>query len=115
MGLLLRGSFYEETTRFTLACLCACTRARVCVCVCVCVHVPVHVCVCVFQGDIYDRLTDTSGYTGSHKHRFDETGRGKGVQGRDAPAKGAAMTPAPTSNLTSYVSGYKHENTYGRK
>ena len=103
MGLLLRGSFYDETTGFTLACL----RACVCVCVCVCVH--------VFQGDIYDRLTDTSGYTGSHKHRFDETGRGKGLQGRDAPGKGAAMTPAPASNLTSYVSGYKHENTYGRK
>lgn len=66
------------------------------------------------QGDIYDRLTDSSSYTGSHKHRFDETGRGKGLQGRDAPAKGAPMNPPLASNLTSYVSGYKHESTYGK-
>lgn len=57
-------------------------------------------------------MADTSSYTGLHKHRFDEAGRGKGLQGRDAPAKGAAMTPSPASNLAPYVSGYKHENTY---
>ena len=69
---------------------------------------------CLIQGDIYNKLTDTSKYTASHKHRFDDTGRGKGLGGRDAPAKGAAMTPSPASNLTSYVAGYKHENTYGK-
>lgn len=29
-----------------------------------------------------NRLTDTSKYTGSHKQRFDETGKGKGIAGR---------------------------------
>merc|ERR1711971_784093 len=29
-----------------------------------------------------DRLTDTSKYTGSHKERFDESGKGKGASGR---------------------------------
>ncbi|KAG5679410.1 hypothetical protein PVAND_008977 [Polypedilum vanderplanki] len=33
------------------------------------------------------RLTDTSKYTGSHKQRFDETGKGKGIAGRkDVPS-----------------------------
>jgi len=41
------------------------------------------------QGDaaspnVVDRLTNTATYTGSHKQRFDEDGRGKGVEGRDA-------------------------------
>ena len=31
-----------------------------------------------------DRLTDTRGYTGAHKHRFDADGRGKGIAGRDS-------------------------------
>jgi hypothetical protein len=34
---------------------------------------------------IVDRLTDTSKYTGTHKHRFDETGKGLGLLGRDRP------------------------------
>ncbi|KAK0168004.1 hypothetical protein PV327_001847 [Microctonus hyperodae] len=29
-----------------------------------------------------ERLTDTSKYTGAHKHRFDESGKGKGIAGR---------------------------------
>ncbi|KAI9095929.1 p25-alpha-domain-containing protein [Phlyctochytrium arcticum] len=32
---------------------------------------------------ITDRLTDTSKYTGTHKLRFDEAGRGRGAEGRD--------------------------------
>ena len=28
------------------------------------------------------RLTDASGYTGSHKERFDADGKGKGIDGR---------------------------------
>lgn len=83
-----------------------------------CTHIFVYnTLLCIFvpdQGDIYDRLTDSSAYTGSHKHRFDEAGRGKGLQGRDAPAKGTPMNPPLASNLTSYVKGYKHENTYGK-
>ena len=27
-------------------------------------------------------MTDTSNYTGSHKERFDESGKGKGSEGR---------------------------------
>ncbi|CAH1959731.1 unnamed protein product [Acanthoscelides obtectus] len=34
-----------------------------------------------------DRLTDTSKYTGSHKERFDESGKGKGVAGREDVAE----------------------------
>ena len=36
------------------------------------------------QGTVIDRLTDTRGYTGAHKHRFDADGRGKGIAGRDS-------------------------------
>jgi len=32
---------------------------------------------------VYDRLCDTSKYTGSHKERFDETGKGRGKAGRE--------------------------------
>ncbi|TPX61118.1 hypothetical protein SpCBS45565_g07343 [Spizellomyces sp. 'palustris'] len=35
---------------------------------------------------IVDRLTDTSKYTGTHKLRFDEAGRGRGAEGRDRPS-----------------------------
>uniref|UniRef100_A0A4X1UK58 Tubulin polymerization-promoting protein family member 3 n=1 Tax=Sus scrofa TaxID=9823 RepID=A0A4X1UK58_PIG len=33
-------------------------------------------------GGAVERLTDTSKYTGSHKERFDESGKGKGIAGR---------------------------------
>lgn len=51
-----------------------------------------------------ERLTDTSKYTGTHKERFDESGKGKGKEGRDdlADDKG-------------YVTGYKGQNTYDKK
>lgn len=29
-----------------------------------------------------ERLTDVSKYTGAHKHRFDESGKGRGIAGR---------------------------------
>lgn len=49
------------------------------------------------------RLTDTSKYTGSHKQRFDETGKGKGIAGRkDLP------------DSSGYVTGYAHKNTYDK-
>lgn len=35
-------------------------------------------------GSVFDRLTDTRGFTGTHKHRFDKTGRGLGLRGRDS-------------------------------
>jgi hypothetical protein len=39
-------------------------------------------------GGIFDRLTDTSLYTGAHKARFDQHGQGKGLAGRDRVTKG---------------------------
>jgi hypothetical protein len=32
---------------------------------------------------IYDKLTNTQLYTGTHKHRFDAEGVGRGAAGRD--------------------------------
>ena len=40
------------------------------------------------------RLTDTSTYTGTHKHRFDKGGKGRGLAGRDSIAKGASRVDA---------------------
>ena len=48
-----------------------------------------------------DRLTDTSKYTGSHKERFDVSGKGKGVAGRK-----------DLHDNSGYVSGYKNKDTY---
>lgn len=64
--------------------------------------------------DIYDRLTDPSTYHGTHKHRFDGSGRGRGLEGRDAPAKGAGMSPGSVGSRAAYVTGYKDEGTYGK-
>jgi hypothetical protein len=50
-----------------------------------------------------DRLTDTSKYTGSHKQRFDETGKGKGIAGRKDLVDGSG-----------YVTGYQHKDSYGK-
>ncbi|XP_007537906.1 tubulin polymerization-promoting protein family member 2 [Erinaceus europaeus] len=51
-----------------------------------------------------DRLTDTSKYTGSHKERFDESGKGKGIAGREEMTENSG-----------YVSGYKGAGTYDKK
>ncbi|XP_017291929.1 tubulin polymerization-promoting protein family member 3 [Kryptolebias marmoratus] len=51
-----------------------------------------------------DRLTDTSRYTGSHKERFDESGRGKGREGREEIVEN-----------TGYVGAYKNAGTYDSK
>ncbi|XP_052892475.1 tubulin polymerization-promoting protein homolog [Anopheles moucheti] len=53
--------------------------------------------------DTVARLTDTSKYTGSHKQRFDETGKGKGIAGRK-----------DLVDQSGYVSGYGHKNTYDK-
>lgn len=50
-----------------------------------------------------DRLTDVTKYTGSHKQRFDETGKGKGIAGRkDLP------------DQSGYVQGYQNKDTYNK-
>lgn len=50
------------------------------------------------------RLTDTSQYTGTHKERFDESGKGKGMEGRENVDSGSG-----------YVQGYKNEGSYDKK
>ncbi|XP_072139546.1 tubulin polymerization-promoting protein isoform X2 [Mobula birostris] len=50
------------------------------------------------------RLTDTSKFTGSHKERFDQNGKGRGRAGREYLV-----------NDTGYVVGYKHAGTYDQK
>ncbi|XP_070502029.1 tubulin polymerization-promoting protein homolog [Chironomus tepperi] len=49
------------------------------------------------------RLTDTSKYTGSHKQRFDDSGKGKGIVGRKDVPDGSG-----------YVAGYKHKDTFDK-
>lgn len=51
-----------------------------------------------------ERLTDTSKYTGAHKRRFDESGKGRGIEGRENIAKNDG-----------YVPGYKEKDTYDKK
>ena len=49
------------------------------------------------------RLTDTTKYTGSHKERFDETGKGKGLKGREE-----------LHDKSGYVGAYKEEGSYDK-
>ena len=50
------------------------------------------------------RLTDTTKFTGSHKERFDPSGKGKGKAGR-----------VDLVDESGYVPGYKHAGTYDQK
>uniref|UniRef100_A0A8D0DJF1 Tubulin polymerization promoting protein family member 2 n=1 Tax=Salvator merianae TaxID=96440 RepID=A0A8D0DJF1_SALMN len=52
---------------------------------------------------VVDRLTDTSKYTGAHKERFDESGKGKGLAGR-----------ADLVENSGYVGAYKGAGTYDK-
>jgi hypothetical protein len=54
---------------------------------------------------VLDRMTDTSKYTGSHKLRFDESGKGKGLEGRESVSKGPGHIPPLVSAQPSYVTG----------
>ncbi len=67
------------------------------------------------SGGVVDRLTDTTKYTGSHKERFDGTGKGKGLEGRDSSAKGRGMVAGSVADQAAYVSGYKAEGSYRKK
>merc|ERR1711875_27521 len=55
----------------------------------------------VATGNNVGKMTDTSQYTGAHKERFDESGKGKGKDGREDV----------TAN-DGYVTGYKGKGTY---
>lgn len=46
------------------------------------------------SGGIVGKMTDSSQYTGAHKHRFDADGHGKGLAGRDTIAKGHGNLPS---------------------
>lgn len=59
-----------------------------------------------------DRMTDASHYTGTHKERFDESGKGRGMAGRDSNAKGRGSMPALMGQQPGYVGGYKNEGSY---
>ena len=41
---------------------------------------------------VLDRLTDSSKYTGTHKHRFNSDGTGRGILGRDQPSQTADLS-----------------------
>ncbi|XP_028665178.1 tubulin polymerization-promoting protein family member 3 [Erpetoichthys calabaricus] len=58
----------------------------------------------VTKAGAVNRLTDTTKYTGSHKERFDESGKGKGKGGREDLVEN-----------TGYVSAYKNAGTYDEK
>ena len=50
------------------------------------------------KGNIFEKLTDHREYTGYHRHRFDEEGKGKGKAGRDTVMKGSgSLQNAPTA------------------
>jgi len=49
-------------------------------------------------------MTDTSQYTGAHKERFDESGKGKGKDGRENRVAGDG-----------YVGAYKGKDTFDKK
>ena len=41
-----------------------------------------------YYGNVFDKMTDPALYTGSHRHRFDEFGNGRGAAGRELGARG---------------------------
>ncbi|XP_067142096.1 tubulin polymerization-promoting protein homolog [Centruroides vittatus] len=55
------------------------------------------------RGGAVGRLTDHTKFTGTHKQRFDETGRGKGREGREE-----------VQSDSGYVHGYAAEGSYDK-
>lgn len=51
-----------------------------------------------------ERLTDSSKYTGTHKQRFDESGKGKGLIGRQ-----------DLVDESGYVTGYQNKGSCPKK
>merc|ERR1712215_217732 len=58
----------------------------------------------VATGNNVGKMTDTTQYTGAHKERFDDSGKGKGKEGREY-----------TTENDGYVTGYKDKGTYDQK
>ena len=55
------------------------------------------------RGTIFEKLTNHERYTGTHRHRFDEEGRGMGIEGRDRVAKGHGTFPGESTLSNKYV------------
>lgn len=49
---------------------------------------------------VFSKLTDASLYTGAHKERFDESGRGLGLEGRDGGRHGPIGKVGDLSQIT---------------
>ena len=45
------------------------------------------------RGSVLARLTDTRRYTGAHKHRFDDQGKGRGLSGRSSDGVSSVRDP----------------------
>lgn len=54
-------------------------------------------------GSIFDKLTDSSQYTGTHAHRFDADGKGKGLTGRDSVSKGNGTGTGNSGELSAQL------------
>ena len=50
---------------------------------------------------VTDRLTDSANYGGTHKERFDDSGKGRGIAGRDLGGKGPGRIPGSIAMGTS--------------
>jgi hypothetical protein len=76
---------------------------------------PVTRCTRPSSGGVFDKLTDTSLYTGSHKHRFDAEGRGQGLEGRvDQESRTQSLSQLVDRSLS--ISGSpKKPTTTGKK
>jgi len=48
---------------------------------------------------VFDKLTDTKQYTGTHKQRFDAEGKGRGREGRDSAPTGTGTVVGPVTTL----------------
>lgn len=63
---------------------------------------------------IWDKLTDSSQYTGTHKHRFDANGNGTGLAGRDRVGKGHGYIPGGgTADLSQFMRTNLHTSGAG--
>ena len=60
---------------------------------------PKHLLQDIEESPVVNRLTDISRYPGSHKHRFDENGRGVGLNGRRSPRDVLAMLRESTKTF----------------
>ena len=69
----------------------------------------------VHKDDVLDRLTDISKYTGSCKERFDESGKGKGLAGRDHTPKGSGMLAGCVAGQVGYVRDTSMKGHYDKK